>query len=546
MAWPSKVLYADVTLGVYYTENFGGPADPQPTWAAVNTGLPNTLVKQLAVDPFDPTRQYVLLTDGTLHVREGGGAWSQILSVAQARTACGVASGAPWSFCCDLLVPGRLWFYLVGDIYGPNPCAARSDDYGATWAGGPVHTASIVFTRAADEIRSAGDFVVLGWGGRVIVSSRWIYSTNAGASWGSVILATVQAYTSVHVNPLEPTKVYGSTHDYGFARGIPVESLAAGSTTVLNKPGVIFHPRDMDRQWALAASGGTVTHAFYWTSDRWATAGGVTLDVAPGPRYAKCLCPWTDGAKFVFGLFEGGVAVKDGEASTTLVLRNGANTATPPYTDSIPDNGGGACWDGVQVVDEAEPPGAIRFHSVASDMPATVPVPMWGDRSAWRDIVYPTRHAEDIHTGVHSHHMDPANPRASQADLDTHIADPVAHGGVQSVDAIAAVALIAGDLVQLYDDSGTLTCSPADASLGRAAGGYVVEAYDPAETATVLLNGINEHLAGLTVAATLWLGTAGDVTETAPTTAGHIVQEVGQALSATEAVFRPQHTILLA
>jgi hypothetical protein len=200
----------------------------------------------------------------------------------------------------------------------------------------------------------------------------------------------------------------------------------------------------------------------------------------------------------------------------------------------------------VQVVDVAEPPGVIRFHSVASDMPATVPVPMWGDRSAWRDILYPTRHAEDIHTGVHIHHMDPADPRASQADLDDHIADADAHSGVLTVDAVAAVALIAGDLVQLYDNGGTLTCRPADASLGREACGYVTAAYSPAETATVYLDSINDHLVGLTVAATLYLHTAGDVTETAPTTAGYIVQEVGQALSTTEAVFRPQHTILLA
>jgi hypothetical protein len=119
-------------------------------------------------------------------------------------------------------------------------------------------------------------------------------------------------------------------------------------------------------------------------------------------------------------------------------------------------------------------------------------------------------------------------------------------GGAATVDAVAAVALIAGDLVQLYDNAGTLTCRPADASLGREACGYVDAAYSPTETATVYLDGTNAYLTGLTVAATLYLHTAGDVTETPPTTAGHMYQEVGQVLSATSAVFRPQHSILLA
>lgn len=123
--------------------------------------------------------------------------------------------------------------------------------------------------------------------------------------------------------------------------------------------------------------------------------------------------------------------------------------------------------------------------------------------------------------------------------------DPAEDLGTRQV-VVAAVDLAAGALVNLYNDSGTLKARLADCSLGRAADGYIISGVSAGNNATVYLDGFNSSLAGLTVGAMLYLSTIGAVTDTAPTTAGYIVQPIGQALSATKAVYHREHATLLA
>jgi len=103
---------------------------------------------------------------------------------------------------------------------------------------------------------------------------------------------------------------------------------------------------------------------------------------------------------------------------------------------------------------------------------------------------------------------------------------------------IASENLAAGDLVNLWNDGGTLKARKAIAtSAGTRASGFVKAAYNTAATATVFVKGNNDQLSGLTIGAFLYLSgtTAGAVTSTAPTTSGHIAQPVGQAITATSA-----------
>ena len=69
--------------------------------------------------------------------------------------------------------------------------------------------------------------------------------------------------------------------------------------------------------------------------------------------------------------------------------------------------------------------------------------------------------------------------------------------------------------------------------------------YSADGTATVYLFGKLTGLSGMTPGAKQFLSTSGARTETAPSTGGYIVQEVGIALSATEMKFEPQQIILL-
>jgi hypothetical protein len=108
--------------------------------------------------------------------------------------------------------------------------------------------------------------------------------------------------------------------------------------------------------------------------------------------------------------------------------------------------------------------------------------------------------------------------------------------------------LSAGDIVNLYNDSGTIKARKADASNGRRAIGFVLSSVTSPNNATVYLDGTITGLTGLTPGAAYYLSgsSAGAATATAPTTSGYISQEIGIALSATEINFEEQQPITLA
>jgi hypothetical protein len=108
--------------------------------------------------------------------------------------------------------------------------------------------------------------------------------------------------------------------------------------------------------------------------------------------------------------------------------------------------------------------------------------------------------------------------------------------------------LSAGNLVNLFNDGGTIKARKADASNGRRAHGFVLTGVTSPNNATVYLDGTITGLTGLTPGAAYYLSgsTAGAATATAPTTASYISQEIGIALSATEINFEEQQPITLA
>lgn len=96
--------------------------------------------------------------------------------------------------------------------------------------------------------------------------------------------------------------------------------------------------------------------------------------------------------------------------------------------------------------------------------------------------------------------------------------------------------LAAGDFVNLWNDGGTIKARKADASGGVAkkADGFVLANVTSPANATVYFEGQNDELSGLTVGSIYYLSaTPGVGTATVPTTAGHIRQVLGKAVSAT-------------
>ena len=108
--------------------------------------------------------------------------------------------------------------------------------------------------------------------------------------------------------------------------------------------------------------------------------------------------------------------------------------------------------------------------------------------------------------------------------------------------------LAAGDLVNIWNDSGTRKARKADASNGRRAHGFVLSGTTSPANATVYLSGDITGLTSLTPGVAYYLSgaTAGTITSTAPSTSGYISQEIGVAVSTTAIAFEQQQPITLA
>lgn len=108
----------------------------------------------------------------------------------------------------------------------------------------------------------------------------------------------------------------------------------------------------------------------------------------------------------------------------------------------------------------------------------------------------------------------------------------------------ASETLAAGDLINLWNDTGTLKMRKADnTSTAKRADGYIESAVTSGNPGTPTVGGgLVSGLSGLTIAADYYLGTNGGVTTTPPTATGTIVQYVGRGKSATELVFVPGDT----
>lgn len=98
----------------------------------------------------------------------------------------------------------------------------------------------------------------------------------------------------------------------------------------------------------------------------------------------------------------------------------------------------------------------------------------------------------------------------------------------------ASEALAAGDLVNIWNNSGTANVRKADASTaGKEAHGFVLAAVASGQPATVYFEGTNTQMTGLTPGRQYLSTTPGKTSATAPTGSGQVVQVVGFAVSAT-------------
>ena len=114
---------------------------------------------------------------------------------------------------------------------------------------------------------------------------------------------------------------------------------------------------------------------------------------------------------------------------------------------------------------------------------------------------------------------------------------------------VAGEDLNAGDIVYIYDDAGTVKAKKAAATdPSKAAVGFVKDSAATGANVNVYFEGMITGLSGLTVGAVYFLSdtTPGAVQANPPTVAGHYVQRIGTAVSATEIQFERSQPIVRA
>jgi hypothetical protein len=107
-------------------------------------------------------------------------------------------------------------------------------------------------------------------------------------------------------------------------------------------------------------------------------------------------------------------------------------------------------------------------------------------------------------------------------------------------------ALSAGDWVNIWNSTGVKVRKADATATGKKAHGFVLAAASSGGSATVYFEGTNNQVSGMTVGGEVFLHTtAGAGSNTAPSTAGNVIQRIGIALSATEVSFEPDEPITL-
>lgn len=102
---------------------------------------------------------------------------------------------------------------------------------------------------------------------------------------------------------------------------------------------------------------------------------------------------------------------------------------------------------------------------------------------------------------------------------------------------VASETLAAGDMINIWDDAGTIKMRKADAdAVGTACDGFVIASVTSGASGTAYLSpGLITGYSGLTLGVIYFLSsTAGGMTTTPPSGTGKIVQRIGKAVSATE------------
>lgn len=119
--------------------------------------------------------------------------------------------------------------------------------------------------------------------------------------------------------------------------------------------------------------------------------------------------------------------------------------------------------------------------------------------------------------------------------------------GADTASIVSSENLAAGDLVNIWQDTGTTKVRKADATTsGKQADGFVLASVTAPSPALVYFDGTNAQVSGLTPGKQWLSTTAGKSQAIRPSASGNVQQPVGYAISATSLTFNVGETIKVA
>jgi photosystem II stability/assembly factor-like uncharacterized protein len=190
----STVVYAGTESGGVFRSPVAGSA-----WSATNTGLTNTPVLTLAVDPRMPTTVYAgTLGGGIFKSTDGGGHWSAGNT--------GLTNTEILSLAIDPETPTILY----ASTHGGRDRLFKTTDGGATWTIVGADLTSAIVSSLAIDPRTPTTVYAGTLGGGIVKS------TDGGGTWSAVNTGL----SSMHVNalaidPQAPTVIYAGTQSDG-------------------------------------------------------------------------------------------------------------------------------------------------------------------------------------------------------------------------------------------------------------------------------------------------------------------------------------------
>ena len=118
--------------------------------------------------------------------------------------------------------------------------------------------------------------------------------------------------------------------------------------------------------------------------------------------------------------------------------------------------------------------------------------------------------------------------------------------GADTATITASETLAAGDLVNVWNDSGAKVRKADATTAGKEAHGFVLAAVTNGNPATVYFEGTNTQVTGQTPGPVYLQTTAGAGGATIPSASGNVVQQIGVAVSATAVNFERSAPVVLA